>query len=87
MCRFHAPGVRRGCLEPVADEVNEKERANFCGYFEPAAGLGGGETSGNESAKSELAALFGLEDRADSGSPSSEDEAKRRLQDLFGLDD
>ncbi len=34
-CRFYAPGRPNSCLEPVADPVADKERANFCGYFEP----------------------------------------------------
>lgn len=33
-CRFYAPGRPNSCLEPIADEVLDKERANFCGYFE-----------------------------------------------------
>ena len=35
-CRFYAPGRPNSCLEPIADAVLDKERANFCGYFEPA---------------------------------------------------
>jgi hypothetical protein len=35
-CRFYAPGRPNDCLEPVADPVADKQRANFCGYFEPA---------------------------------------------------
>jgi hypothetical protein len=34
-CRFYAPGRPNACLEPVAEAVMDKERANFCGYFEP----------------------------------------------------
>ncbi len=33
-CRFYAPGRPNSCLEPIADEVMDKERTNFCGYFE-----------------------------------------------------
>ena len=36
-CRFYAPGRPNSCLEPIADEVIDKERANFCGYFEAAS--------------------------------------------------
>ena len=36
-CRFYAPGRPNSCLEPVADPVADKERANFCGYFEPTS--------------------------------------------------
>ncbi len=34
-CRWYAPGRPNACEEPMADEVKEKERANFCEYFEP----------------------------------------------------
>jgi hypothetical protein len=33
-CRWYAPARPNACAEPVADPVTEKERANFCGYFE-----------------------------------------------------
>ncbi|MEN8168253.1 MAG: hypothetical protein ABFR65_12370 [Pseudomonadota bacterium] len=36
-CRFYASGRPNSCLEPIADEVMDKERANFCGYFEPTS--------------------------------------------------
>jgi hypothetical protein len=38
MCRFYDLTKARQCAEPVADPVQNKERANFCGYFEPVAG-------------------------------------------------
>jgi hypothetical protein len=34
-CRFFAPGRSNDCFEPVAEPVNDKQRANFCDYFEP----------------------------------------------------
>jgi hypothetical protein len=34
-CRFYAPGRSNDCLEPVAEHVADKQRANFCDYFEP----------------------------------------------------
>ena len=45
-CRFYQPGLANDCREPVADFVNDKERANFCDYFEPAedpTGANGGQ--------------------------------------------
>lgn len=36
-CRFYEPGRPNDCREPVADPVADKQRANFCGYFEPSA--------------------------------------------------
>jgi predicted RNA-binding Zn-ribbon protein involved in translation (DUF1610 family) len=36
-CRLFAANRHNGCLEPIAEPVTDKTRANFCGYFEPAA--------------------------------------------------
>jgi len=38
MCRFCDTTKARQCAEPVAEPVQDKERANFCGYFEPLPG-------------------------------------------------
>lgn len=84
MCEFFDPGVRRGCKEPVADEVSDRERANFCGYLTPVAGLGpGAEDGASQAAHTELDGLFGLPSSR-SASPADADEARRRLDDLFG---
>ena len=84
MCEFFDPGVRRGCREPVAEEVSDRERANFCGYFTALTGLGPGAGDGSsQAAGAELAALFDL---PSSGpvSPDDAGEARRRLDELFG---
>lgn len=87
MCEFFDPGVRRGCKEPVADEVSARERANFCGYFTPVAGAGPGAGDGAaRAARTELDALFGLPSSSSPRSAGDEDEARRRLDDLFGGD-
>lgn len=36
-CRFFLPGRANDCVEPVAEFVSDKQRANFCDYFEPSA--------------------------------------------------
>jgi hypothetical protein len=36
-CRWYAPARPNQCEEPMAERVMDKERANFCGYFEPTA--------------------------------------------------
>ncbi len=36
-CRFFERGRPNDCQEPIAEYVNDKERANFCDYFDPAA--------------------------------------------------
>lgn len=35
-CRHFAPGRPNDCVEPLAEPVLEKQRANFCEFFEPA---------------------------------------------------
>ena len=84
MCEFFDPGVRRGCKEPVAEEVSDRERANFCGYFKPAAGLGPRvQDRASQVARAELDALFGLPSSR-TGSPGDAGDARRRLDALFG---
>ena len=84
MCVFFDPGVRRGCKEPVAEDVSDRERANFCGYFTVAHGLGPGADAGaSHAARAELDSLFGLPS-SHATSPSDEGEARRRLDELFG---
>jgi hypothetical protein len=59
MCRFYDTTRSRSCAEPVADEVRDKDRANFCGYFEPAAGRYQPAGTATEGARNALEALFG----------------------------
>lgn len=33
-CRHFSRSAPNQCREPVADPVSDKQRANFCGYFE-----------------------------------------------------
>lgn len=33
-CRFYDEGSYNECREPVAERVKEKDKANFCDYFE-----------------------------------------------------
>jgi len=36
-CRFYQRGRPNDCVEPMAESVSNKERANFCGFFDPWA--------------------------------------------------
>jgi hypothetical protein len=38
LCRFYDPRVEGQCREERAEDVREKERANFCDWFKPRAG-------------------------------------------------
>lgn len=58
MCRFYDTRKAKSCAEPVADEVGDKERANFCGYFEAAAGRYLPKAAMTETGKDALEALF-----------------------------
>ena len=87
MCEFFDPGVRQGCKEPVADEVSDRERANFCGYLVPVAGLGPGAPDGEaRAARAELDALFGLSS-ASRADVDGADAQRRELDALFGSPD
>lgn len=35
-CRFYEPGRPNDCQEPIAEPVRDKQRANFCDYFDPS---------------------------------------------------
>lgn len=81
MCAFFDPRVARACREPVADDVDDKGRANFCGYFQPGASRGRGESLSAANSRTELDALFGS---ARENPPTSPVQARTRLDDLFG---
>ncbi|MDG2375754.1 MAG: hypothetical protein P8M18_05325 [Woeseiaceae bacterium] len=62
MCRFYDPAVAKQCLEDDAEPPHEKEKVNFCDWYEPSENafdpVSGGEAT---DAKYALAALFGDE--------------------------
>lgn len=55
-CVFYAPGSYNDCREPQADRVTEKERANFCDWFEPGSGVPA--STAKDDARAKLDALF-----------------------------
>jgi hypothetical protein len=60
LCREYDVQVANKCREPVAEEVTDKTRANFCDYFVPRAGAyQASDTSAAATARSELDRLFG----------------------------
>ena len=48
-CRWFAPGRPNDCEEPMAEEVMDKQRANFCGFFEATEDVA--ESDGKPSAE------------------------------------
>jgi hypothetical protein len=86
LCLYYDTAVSRACREPVAEEVKDKERSNFCGYFQarPGAYRPVNDASARD-AQAQLNALFGGDAGADaSGSPRDADAAREALEQLFG---
>ncbi len=88
MCEFYDESVAGRCREPVADEVHEKERANFCDYFVAAPGaFVVRDDSPGITARRELDQLFSGDSGGTDNSPDDADEARRELDRLFGADE
>ncbi len=83
LCEFYNTSVAKHCREPIAEEVKDKERANFCDYFKPRPGVY--STAGAAAAaqaKADLDALFGGAKPA-GAEPSAAEKAKAELEALF----
>lgn len=80
MCTNFDRHVARQCLEDDAEEVMDKETANFCDWFEPATGRYGGGGDASARAKARLDSLFGDAPATDS---DDDDDASRAAEDLF----
>lgn len=55
-CRFYERNAHNQCLEPAAEWVSDKEKSNFCEYFEGGRRKGSGVQS--ENAKKKWDSLF-----------------------------
>jgi hypothetical protein len=88
LCEFYDPRVAKSCREPIAEEVKEKARANFCDYFRPRPGAyRPPDVAAARQARAQLEALFG--DASGEGSEtvlSETDAARKDLEQLFGTD-
>lgn len=81
LCEWYSISVAKHCREPIAEEVRDKERANFCDYFKPKQDVysDAGRVAADK-ARSELDALFG----GTESQGSSVDDSKAKLEELFG---
>ncbi len=79
LCEFYDVAVAKHCREPIAEEVKDKTRANFCDYFKPRPGAYTAEGDAGARARAELAALFG-DTSGDGGTGAAQSE----LDALFG---
>ncbi|EQD61381.1 hypothetical protein B2A_03251 [mine drainage metagenome] len=59
MCVEYDTSVAKHCREPTAEEVREKDRANFCDFFKPRPGAyTAPNTTAVEHARAALEKLF-----------------------------
>ncbi len=83
MCMYFDTAAPQQCREPVADNVSDKQRANFCGYFQinPQAYAGPSDQAADSQ---QLDALFGGETSEEASETStSENELGTQLDQLF----
>lgn len=80
MCRHYAPARAKQCMEPMAEEVKDKTRANFCDWFQ--VGQVQPEKAVASDARGALDDLF--EDGGASAAPNDPTSARKALDDLFG---
>jgi hypothetical protein len=60
LCEFYDVAKAKHCREPIAEEVRDKERANFCDYFKPRSNAYSNKPQSEaEKARAQLEALFG----------------------------
>ena len=79
MCVEYDTSKAKHCREPIAEEVKDKERANFCDYFKPRAdAYQPPDIAEATRSRAGLDALFG-----GGAKPSSADDARSKLDDFF----
>lgn len=72
MCQFWDPRITKQCRQDDAEEVRNKEQANFCDYFRPRpAAFDEAGASAEQRAKQELDALFGKTDGNSAADPDA----------------
>jgi hypothetical protein len=80
LCQFYDPRVSDQCTEDRAEQVREKDRANFCDYFKPKPGAYvARDDTRAVAAKVRLDGLFG--DTGQNDAPGSADDKARMLLD------
>jgi hypothetical protein len=62
-CRFYDKNSYRECREPQAENVQDKDKGNFCGYFVGSQTMGAESKTDADKSKDSLAALFGKKDQ------------------------
>lgn len=57
-CEFYDAKSYNECREPAAEPVREKDRANYCDFFDPRKGVGPAGPTKAELLKAQAEALF-----------------------------
>jgi hypothetical protein len=84
MCQYFDPAITKSCSEDDAEEVRDKQAANFCDYFKIAYGVfDKAILTADQSARQQASALFGAADQSQE-SPAPGNSA---AEDLFGGDE
>ncbi|OGI50881.1 MAG: hypothetical protein A3B81_05660 [Candidatus Muproteobacteria bacterium RIFCSPHIGHO2_02_FULL_65_16] len=79
MCRFYAPRLAGKCREERAEEVRDKEHANFCDWFKPRPDAHRPpDLEKSRATKTKLDAMFG------GGTDTKADTARAKLDELLG---
>jgi hypothetical protein len=84
MCEWYSIAVAKHCREPVAEEVKDKQRANFCDYFKPRADAYQAVGDEADKAKHALDALFGGQGASSEPKADAAAAARAQLDALFG---
>lgn len=88
LCKHDRPGLSYGCHEDLAEELSDKESANFCDYFKPNPNAYRPKTQSKQAqAEAELAALFSssvTNTPSTDAAQSKKDQSLSELEKLFG---
>ena len=92
MCKNYDANISGQCREDRAEDISDKEKANFCDYFAPSTqAYTAAGNSKQDAAKAKLEALFGGSDSStvpsDNNPVDKNAKAKQALEDLFKSDD
>jgi hypothetical protein len=84
LCEWYSIAVAKHCREPVAEEVKDKERANFCDYFKPRPGAHvPADAAASSKARADLDTLFGGGAKGAAPEPTAAERARSELDNLF----
>ena len=83
MCLFFDPAVPKQCREDDAEEVKDKQQANFCDWFKPSdSAFAPGFSAGEAQARDGLAKLFD-DDAHDNEGENGDDDTVGEADKLF----